>query len=187
MPFDPPYTAMLPTITQLPGTGQGLANRAIDPNWQIVAIDDQPLVRPEPLRVNNSPNYTNLVPNDPDRSQWISYDPAIDEDHVCTFRATLTLPEGVDPARARIELRCFADTQVKAIAVNGNRRVLDTGPAIFGTWEQQTIQITEHLNAGQNTIEFDVANLQPAPHKSANIVGLKLEWQLIAQPGWRSP
>ncbi|MBX2852268.1 MAG: FecR family protein [Phycisphaeraceae bacterium] len=181
------FAALLPTPIQLPGTGFGLRVGQPDPSWQIIAIDGQPLESPQTVRVDDRSKYVDLVPNDPERSQWLSWNPRIVQDHVCTFRTTVTLPDGIDPATARIEMRYYADAQVQAIRVNGNRRVLETCPTIFGTWEEHTAHITEYLKTGDNIIALDVANLQPTPGQGAGLVGLKLEWRLIAQTDWRQP
>ncbi|MEO0476745.1 MAG: FecR family protein [Planctomycetota bacterium] len=182
------FAAMLPRTIQLPGTGVGLTeNEQIDPNWQVVAIDGEPLDTPQALLVSGAATYTRLVPNDPARSQWIAWDPQIQQDHVCTLRTRITIPDEIDPDTTHIDLRYYADAQVQAIIVNGRRKALDIGPPVFGSWPEGRAQINEHLQSGVNEIELEVANLGPQTGGGADLVGLKLEWQLIGQADWKQP
>lgn len=188
IPFNPDRFALLLFNTvQLPGTGHSLRIDDIDPNWQIIAIDGQPLDQPQPVRVTAADSYNLYFPNDPATSQWLSYHPDTKpgpDDYITyTFQTRISLPEQADPARIRLHLKYQADNMVSAIVVNGQRIEMPDASVttVFDRWNEYAID--EHLRAGDNTIAFEVRNLgiplaENEQRFATNLVGIRLTWQL---------
>ena len=180
------FVAMQPIQIELPGTGKGLSAGAPDPNWAIVSFEGQTLQTPRQPKVNNNRNYQNLFPNDPATSQWLAWDettlPARPARPAGTytrhlFQTTVTLPDEIDPATAKIVLNQVADSRVDAILVNGQRINLNlSAPDPKATWRSTEV-IDQHLVAGENTIGFEVLNRYDELGK-AGFVGLRIQWQL---------
>jgi hypothetical protein len=176
------FAALLPTTTQLPGTGHGLAVGEADPNWQIVAIDGQPLDTAQQLRVTSNGNYNSHFPNDPATSQFIAWNPPSEPPvggfTAYTFRTQLTLPNDLDPAEARLAIRFMADNQLAAMVVNGQQVAVREN--LFGGHYDHWVDlvVADHLAPGVNTIDVEVRNHLPEGDPSARAVGLRLTWQL---------
>ena len=184
------FAALLPTTTPLPGTGFGLAVGDTDPNWQIIAVDGQPLDTPQLLRVTSHRYYNQHFANDPATSQWLAYEPAeqAGDEHTYLVRTTLDLPQVVSESGARLRLTYMADNALRAVTVNGHRVVLPEASWFneFDVFQHATID--RHFVPGMNTIEFEVVNIRQRGILSAT--GLRVAWELSdrsAQPDRTQP
>jgi len=138
-------------------TGVDLAAGDADPNWRIVAAENDPDFVPRQAIV--APLRPAYVSNDPRQSQWVS--PAAEyaklpSESQYTFRMTWTLTE-VRPNRLRGSFR--ADDLVTAIRINGVE--VPTPKHKPGSSSPRACQFSiegRHLKAGENVIEFDVRN-----------------------------
>ncbi|MBI1371703.1 MAG: hypothetical protein GC159_02940 [Phycisphaera sp.] len=131
-------------------TGRGLRLGQPDAHWTIEGPD----VPRRTAVVSSNPAY---VPNDPDSSQWLSFDPVgaapAGAKYTFTTRFDMT---GLDPATARLLGRFSVDNKVTAIRLNGREVAVPEHP-----WEWSgfaRFSITEGFVPGVNTMEFVVLN-----------------------------
>lgn len=177
------FAELLPRMVALPGTGQHIAVRQADPNWQIVAIAGQPLETPQAVRVFNNPMLTRSVPNDPETAQWIgmrpTQNPAPGSGITYRFQTRISLPETMDPDTALLALSYSSDDYLRAVYINGQRREIDF-PLVEG-WTIRDVVLREHFVAGENTIAFEIENYRLDSQPDAGPVALYLRW------AWQEP
>ncbi|MEM9347375.1 MAG: FecR domain-containing protein [Planctomycetota bacterium] len=178
------FAAVVRTKIQLPGTGQGLGEGQPDQNWHVVAIDGAVLDRHYPVSVSGDAHYSLHIPEDPTTSQFITWlpntEPPVGGSITYSFRTTISVPNSADPATAHLVIRFMADNELVAVRVNGHRLEAHGGAFLeaFDRWDE--LVVGEHLERGENTIEFDIRNHRP-DEQSASNVGLRVQWELISQ------
>ena len=182
--FDPsPFEQIGPQITQLHGTGQGLAVGDTDPNWQIVAVDGQALDKPIALPVFQQPRrYRQPYPNDPQRSQWLALPAPIQqplEGSTYLFRTQIELPESFDADADRVVGRFMVDNQIRAIRINGQAISFPEQSQDKNAWFTRSYEFVagRMCSPGNNTIEFEVYNESGADRQ---VVGLRVAWDIQA-------
>ncbi|MEM9110006.1 MAG: FecR domain-containing protein [Planctomycetota bacterium] len=174
---------------ELPGTGVGILEGQVDPNWQVVAFNGLEMDTPQSLVQNPLTHVHQIITDRP--AQWITWNLDNAGDHPAgqakgrvafTFRTQINIPDSVDPAYARIAMRFAADNQLQAMYINGNRIVVEEeSPIDLSRIEAPRFwMIDDHLVRGQNTIDFEVVNIQNSERfPTAGHVALFVDWQLI--------
>jgi hypothetical protein len=175
------FSALLPKMIQLPGTGVGLNIRETDPNWQVIAIDGRLLDTPLALAMNGGQHYVMSHPNDPEVSQWLSFKPTEQsgDEHTYRVRTTLDLPQKLSSEHARIKLSYMADNALRAVIVNGQRVELSQKEWLEGFDAFEHAVIDQHLLPGKNLFEFELVNISKGGKLS--IAGLRVAWELETQ------
>ncbi|MEM6257583.1 MAG: hypothetical protein AAGI37_04645 [Planctomycetota bacterium] len=183
------FAVLRPIVQTLRGSGKGIRLREVDPQWQVVAIDGQPVDRPIEMVVSSFESHTKNFPNDPSQSQWVAYLPSkevADRKISYVVRTTLELPDGIDPASASIRMRYIPDNDLRSLRVNGAEINVPepTSPAsedrVDEFTERYELWISSGLVEGQNTIEFELVDY-------AMVVGINVQWELYATsqlPQW---
>jgi len=161
-------------------TGRGFEPGQIDAAWALVDGDEK-----QPLYVMQHRGNVWLK-GEPTTSQWLSL--SADEKpnrprDVFHFVTSLTIPEGVDPETATINVRYLADDALEAVWVNG-KRVASNLPLPrpdldeidhkqYQTWS--TLELTEGFQAGQNEIRFAVRNKKHTVCFRAELTGSAMQ------------
>ena len=149
----PAFVTAMPGRYLPEGTGFGLANGAIDPNWRVVAIDGQPVTEGGEMQVIY-PRY-----GDSASSRWLLVPKKLlrqdASDRTITCRGSLQLPPGFDAHASQLVLGFNADFIVTGIRVNGKE--IDVPENELNREAPLTeILIQSHAVPGINTIEFDI-------------------------------
>lgn len=180
------FAAIVPRSVPLPATGEGLAARATDNNWQVVEARGQAIDPPLSLRVSDTPAHYVFFPISPEASQMIVWDPsdepAIGEAHSYVLRTQITVPESFDPDRTRLAARFMVDNELAELRVNGQAIPVDVENGAFLSEFDRWVEliVDEHLVSGTNNIEFKILNHR-TDRSLASYVGLRMEWELITQ------
>jgi hypothetical protein len=131
------------------------------------------------------------MPNDPKSSQWVSMEGWREAlpNSTYTFQTTFDLT-GFDLATVRLFGRMLADNGINEVRVNGKPIIIESW--VDNTPGQQFIQpqfrsvnVSEGLVEGTNTIEIDVWNgiMQPARRvNEPNPMALRVEWEGFGRP-----
>lgn len=166
-----PRRKLLPVFS----TGKGMAVGERDPHWTITkAPGDSSL----PAQNAVVTSLVNALPNEVDRSQWISngHPPPITVGaETFTFRTSFDL-EGLDSDAVTLRIRFAVDNLVRAIRLNGASISVpahEYGTATFQNFLQ--IDVNDGFGPGKNVLEFDIFNADDGSH-----MGLRVELSGIA-------
>jgi hypothetical protein len=179
---------------KLHNTGEGLAEGAPDPHWQLVAVSSEPNFKPRPAIVSSLP-FGVWLANDPTRSQWIStgdHMPNLPHGVTYTFRTTFALT-GMAPDTAVLQGWFIVDNYVRAIRLNGKEvpvpKHADGSNGLFRQFYR--FVAGGGFVEGTNVLEMDVYNGHrgPPPNIPASAMALRVELEgsarekAIALPG----
>jgi hypothetical protein len=143
---------------ELFNTGIGIAVEQTDPHWQIAAVSNDPSFKPQPAFVLKACRW--WVPNEPEKSQWISIAPRWQQmqphEVVYTFRTTFELKD-VLPETAAISGWFAVDNLVQAIRLNGQNVAVPKHGCGEYTLHHRFV-IKQGFVEGTNVLEFDVEN-----------------------------
>lgn len=171
-------------VIPLRGTGQEIKAGQPDPNWKIVAVDDQPLDPPHVLNVDSGTDYDLWPSTDLPASSWLSWrhdiEPPANGKNTYMFQTDFEIPTSWDQERMRMVMRYLADNQLVAVHLNGHRIALEPNDADANERMTRSFVIEKHFVAGKNVIAFEVENVWTAL-KISNPVGLRLEAELQEQ------
>jgi len=131
-------------------TGRGLTLGKSDQHWVVEGGN----VERRNAVVSQNPNY---VPNEPDKSQWVSFDPTgtARSGTQMTFTTRFDMT-GLQPDSARIHGRFSVDNKVTAIRINGHEIAVPEHPWEWAGFTR--FSITEGFKPGVNTLQFVVLN-----------------------------
>ncbi len=180
------FTRQMPKWRPIPlhNTGFGLKEGNRDPHWQFVARSDQPRFDPQPAVVAKVDSRYRL-PNDPGRSQWISFDGLLPNDVVFTARTTFEMT-GLSTKKAVLWGRYLVDDHIRAIRLNG--RSVEWQPdreeGVF--YRYRVFKITKGFVDGVNTLELDILNgdYSAAQPGSQSYMALRVELDGSALEEW---
>ena len=175
------FASIDPRMIPLVGTGQGLSQGDVDPNWQIVAVNGQPVTQSGEMYVSHPGSRPQgAEPDDPATSQWLSVVRPFEQadqrpENRFTCRTHIDLPIGVDPSTLMLHLRFDADERIDQVRINGQAFDLpkhsytDENPLL------NEVSLRPNLTPGKNTIEFDVIDLIRG---GGSTWGLRVQWHL---------
>ncbi|MGB0766816.1 MAG: FecR domain-containing protein [Phycisphaeraceae bacterium] len=164
------------TTLRVGDTGGGLVSGDIDPDWQIVAVDGNPVTEDTEMTVWSHPD------NEVDRAdtKWVrvnnALNPAGAKSVVFTSRSIFELPDDVAAASHELIIRARADNKLAALRINGHALNVPKNRVGVGP-EWLTWTLAEHLKPGPNTIEIDIDERLPDDNKF-NSSGLIAELEL---------
>lgn len=181
------FAALNPRTIQLLGTGQGLAVGEVDPNWQVIAINGQPLTPAGEMTVSPAAGGPrDLEPNDPASSQWLRVPEQLDPDlprrdgHTYTVRTRFDWPKDIDPDTASLRLRFDADDRIGQVRINGKSFALPQHSFTDEDPRLNEATLAGAFVAGTNTIEFDVIDIVRG---KAFVWAMRVAWQIEAGTG----
>ncbi len=174
----------------LNNTGLGLSVGDEDLHWRVVRGPEESFSGPQFAAV--CVPHEAYLPNDPQKSQWISIADwrTAQANSTYTFQAVFDL-EGYDLSTMQLFGRFLADNGIAAVRVNGEPAQVQSWVdnielQPFGNPQFRFVNVTEGLVEGRNVIEVDVRNgmqriwdenahaakLSPIP----NPMALRVEW-----------
>ena len=193
------FAAARPVDLKLRDGGQGLsADKPLDPDWSVVALDGQAMERPLAARLFdlgalNENIRARFLPNTPGGSAWLTLptdDFGSDATQV-TFERTIDLA-GMDPDTAELTIRLIADNYVISVWLN-DQSLYETEPVedlddvskLFNTFA--TLTVSDGFKPGINTIRIVIDKSGSTSGARLNPTGLRVELEGRAQRLWHSP
>jgi len=130
--------------------------------------------------------------NDPESSQWVSMTSWREAlpNSTYTFQTTFDLA-GFDVATVQLFGRMLADNGIKEVRVNGKPIILEswvdnTPGQHFSEPQFRSVNVSDGLIEGRNTIEIDVWNAVMQPREkfanTPNPMALRVEWEGFGRP-----
>lgn len=174
----------------LHNTGYGFAVGDEDPYWRVIKGPEGKFKGPQYAMVC-VPDVRYMA-NDPGSSQWVSavnWREAVPNSK-WTFQTTFDLT-GFDLATVQLFGRFLADNGIREVRVNGQSVMLEswvdnTPGQRFDQPQFRTVNVSEGLIEGVNTIELDVWNGVMGPvathGKLPNPMALRVEWEGFGRP-----
>ncbi|TWT90266.1 FecR protein [Pseudobythopirellula maris] len=174
-------------------TGGGLTPGDEDQHWRVVAGPRcEHYTGPQFAVVCEADRR--YLPNDPQRSQWISLKsplrPGIPQNTTFTFQTKFDLT-GYNLSSVVVAAQVIADNGVKAVRINGadvpfESWTLNERDQVFNRFN--VIEINEGFVAGTNTVEFDVWNgVDRYTSSGVNPLAIRVEWHAFGRLQRRAP
>lgn len=174
----------------LHNTGYGFAVGDEDPYWRVIKGPEGKFTGPQYAMVCVPDER--YMENNPESSQWVSMVKWREAApySTYTFQTTFDLT-GFDLSTVQLFGRFLADNGVKEVRVNGQPVMLEswvdnTPGQLFSQPQFRTVNVSEGLVEGVNTIELDVWNaiMQPAEKNknTPNPMALRVEWEGFGRP-----
>jgi hypothetical protein len=174
----------------LHNSGYGFDVGDEDPYWRVIK-GPQGAIPASQFAIVCVPDVR-YMPNDPGSSQWVSttsWREAL-PNATYTFQTTFDLT-GFDLTTVQLFGRLLANNGIKEVRVNGKPIILEswvdnTPGQHFSQPQFRSVNVTEGLVEGTNTIEIDVWNaaMQPVVKyaNTPNPMALRVEWEGFGRP-----
>jgi hypothetical protein len=173
----------------LHNTGYSFGVGEQDPYWRVIKGPAESFTANQYARVCE-PDVRYLA-NDPSSSQWVSMDnwKVAAANSIYTFQTKFDLT-GFDVKTVQLFGRILADNGIAQIRVNGKPVILeawiDNIPGQqFAHPQFRTVNISQGLISGTNTVEIDVRNggMQPKENMTLpNPMAVRVEWEGFGRP-----
>ena len=160
-----------PLPSMIISTGVGLKEGDPDPHWQVVARSDDPNFQPRPAVV--AVVGSDVMPNDPARSQWISISkvpPSLPAGITFTFRATFK-PRDDTPQAKRlpiIQFWCHGSGGMGKVRAVGCALASEGKPAVQDAYDPESAD-------GVSYVEYTLTTGDSAHMPGRNTLMLRVE------------